>query len=124
MAAFGAFAALGTIGLFASYFLAISCMVYNRFRKDAVPLGKWNMGALGLPVNIFALAYTAWVTVWLAFPSDLPVTGETMNYAAPIFLASTLFALVYWVLRGRTHWPGLNEEIVRLVVEKGELQLK
>ena len=124
MAAFGAFAALGTIGLFASYFLAISCMVYNRFRKDAVSLGKWNMGALGLPVNIFALVYTAWVTVWLAFPTIQPVDIVSMNYASPIFAASILFPLVYWVLWGRTHWPGLNEEIVRLVVEKGELQLK
>ncbi|GAB1218426.1 hypothetical protein ATERTT37_007680 [Aspergillus terreus] len=123
-AAFGAFVALGSIGLFVSYFLAIGCMVHNRFRSDAAPLGDWNMGKLGLPVNIFALIYTAWVTVWLAFPSYLPVTGENMNYAAPIFGASTLFALVYWFIKGRTRWPGLNEEVVRLVVEEGELRLK
>ncbi|KAL5357146.1 amino acid permease [Aspergillus floccosus] len=123
-AAFGAFVALGSIGLFVSYFLAIGCMVHNRFRTDAAPLGDWNMGKLGLPVNIFALVYTAWVTVWLAFPSYLPVTGQNMNYAAPIFGASTLFALVYWFIKGRTRWPGLNEEVVRLVVEEGELRLK
>lgn len=123
-AAFGAFVALGSIGLFVSYFIAIGCMVHNRFCSDPAPPGEWNMGALGLPVNLFALVYTAWVTVWLAFPSYLPVTGENMNYAAPIFGASTLFALGYWFLRGRTRWGGLNEHAVRLVVEEGEMRLK
>ncbi|CAI7677715.1 unnamed protein product [Penicillium pancosmium] len=124
-AAFQAFVALGSIGLFVSYFIAIACMVHNRFQaQDRAPLGEWNMGIWGLPVNIFALVYTAWVTVWLAFPSYLPVTGENMNYASPIFGATTLFALGYWFVKGRRHWDGLNKDIVRLVVEKGELQLK
>ncbi|OQD69177.1 hypothetical protein PENPOL_c002G02225 [Penicillium polonicum] len=123
-AAFGAFVALGSIGLFVSYFIAISCMVHNRFQKHVAPLGNWNMGIWGLPVNVFALVYTAWVTVWLAFPSALPVTGENMNYAAPIFGATTLFAFVYWFIKGRTRWEGLNKEVIRLAVEGGELQLK
>lgn len=123
-AAFGAFVALGSIGLFVSYFIAIACMVHNRFQVDSATFGNWNMGRLGLPVNVFALVYTAWVTVWLAFPSSLPVTGPNMNYAAPIFGATTLFALVYWFIKGRLHWQGLNKDVVRLVVEGGELQLK
>lgn len=123
-AAFGAFTALGTIGLFASYFLAIGCLVQNRLSHNPAPLGDWNLGALGLPVNIFAMIYTAYITVWLAFPSELPVSGTNMNYGAPIFIASVLFALVSWFIRGRTGWGGLNKEVVRLVVEKGELQLK
>jgi hypothetical protein len=123
-AAFGAFTALGTIGLFASYFLAIGCLLQNRLSRNPAPLGDWNLGALGLPVNIFAMMYTAYITVWLAFPSELPVSGTNMNYAAPIFIASVLFALVSWFIRGRTGWVGLNNEVVRLVVEKGELQLK
>ncbi|CAI7669419.1 unnamed protein product [Penicillium bialowiezense] len=123
-AAFGAFVALGSIGLFVSYFIAIACMVHNRFQADTAPLGNWNMGHWGLSVNVFALVYTAWVTVWLAFPSTLPVTGPTMNYAAPIFGATTLFALGYWFVKGRLRWEGLNKEVVRLAVEGGELQLK
>ncbi|KAJ5520453.1 hypothetical protein N7463_000906 [Penicillium fimorum] len=114
-ATFEAFVALGSIGLFVSYFIAIcSCS----------PPGNWNMGIWGLPVNVFALVYTAWVTVWLAFPSALPVTGESMNYAAPIFVGTTLFAFVYWFIKGRSRWEGLNKQVIRLVVEGGELQLK
>jgi LPXTG-motif cell wall-anchored protein len=123
-AAFGAFIALSSIGLFVSYFLAISCMVHNRFRHDKVPLGDWNMGRWGLVVNIFALLYTGYMVIWFPFPSYLPVTGDNMNYALPIFAATSLFALAYWFLRARAHWPGLNKDVLRLVIEKGELQLK
>lgn len=123
-AAFQAFVALGSIGLFVSYFIAIACMVRNRFQKDAAPLGEWNLGSMGLYINLFALLYTAWVTVWLAFPTYMPVTGENMNYASPIFGASVLFALGYWFVKGKTKWEGLNKDVIRLVVEKGELQLR
>ena len=47
-----------------------------------------------------------------------------MNYSLPIFGASTLFALSFWFLRARKHWPGLNKEVIRLVVEGGEINLK
>jgi choline transport protein len=123
-AAFGAFIALSSIGLFVSYLIAIGCMVQMRFRKDSVPLGDWNMGKLGLPVNLFAMVYTAYMTIWLPFPSYLPVTGDNMNYALPIFAATTLFALLLWFFRARTHWPGLNKDVLRLVIKAGELQLK
>ncbi|KAF7596488.1 hypothetical protein BBP40_001360 [Aspergillus hancockii] len=123
-AAFGAFVALSSIGLFVSYFTAISYMIHSRFRKDPIPLGNWNFGRWGLPVKIFALVYTVYVTVWLTVPSYRAVTGENLNYALPIFSASSLFPFVYWFLRGKKHWPGLNKEVLRLVVEGGELQPK
>jgi choline transport protein len=92
-AAFGAFIALSSMGLFTSYLIAISCMVHARFQKDGVQFGEWNMGKLELPVNLFAIVYTAYVTIWLPFPSSLPVTRTNMNYALPIFAFTTFFAL-------------------------------
>ncbi|KAE8153503.1 amino acid permease [Aspergillus avenaceus] len=122
-AAFGAFTALSSISLFVSYIIAISCMVYNRLHGYHVPLGDWNMGRWGLAVNLFALVYTAYVTVFLSFPACRPVTGENMNYAVPIFAATTIFAFAYWFLGARSRWPGLNKQVLRLVVEGGELRL-
>lgn len=122
--AFGAFIALSSIGLFSSYFIAIGCMVCARFSRDRpLELGEWNMGRYGLAVNIFAMAYTAYVTIWLPFPSLLPVTAQNMNYSLPIFAFSTLSAVLYWMVRGKEHWGGLNKEVIRLVVERGELSL-
>ncbi|KAK2765649.1 hypothetical protein FQN54_008505 [Arachnomyces sp. PD_36] len=123
-AAFGAFIALSSIGLFVSYLIAIGCMLNARFQEEPIVFGQWNMGKLGLPVNIYAIIYTAYVTIWFPFPSFLPVTKENMNYSLPIFAASTLFALSFWFLRAKKHWPGLNKEIIRLVVEGGEINLK
>lgn len=122
--AFSAFIALSSIGLFASYIIAIGCMIHARFNHKNLQFGDWTMGRLGLPVNIFALAYTCYVTIWLPFPNLLPVSGTNMNYALPIFGASTLFALSYWFLSAKENWRGLNKEIIRLVVEGGELSLK
>ncbi|EEH05174.1 conserved hypothetical protein [Histoplasma capsulatum G186AR] len=116
-AAFGAFIALSSIGLFSSYIIAISCMVHARFKQKNLQFGDWTMGRLGLPVNIFALAYTCYVTIWLPFPNYLPVNGVNMNYALPIFGVSTLFALSYWLLSAKKNWRGLNKEVIRLVVE-------
>ncbi|KAF3491021.1 choline transport protein [Arthroderma uncinatum] len=122
--AFGAFIALSSIGLFSSYFIAIGCMVFARFSRDRpLELGEWNMGNYGLAVNIFAMIYTAYVTIWLPFPSLLPVTPQNMNYSLPIFAFTTLSAMLYWFLRGKKHWGGLNKEVIRLVVERGELNL-
>ncbi|OAX85589.1 hypothetical protein ACJ72_00003 [Emergomyces africanus] len=123
-AAFSAFIALSSIGLFASYIIAIGCMVHARFHQKNLQFGDWTMGRLGLPVNIFALAYTSYVTIWLPFPNRLPVNGVNMNYALPIFGASTLFALSYWFLSAKKNWRGLNKEVIRLVVERGEMSLK
>ncbi|KAK2732677.1 hypothetical protein FQN55_003956 [Onygenales sp. PD_40] len=122
--AFGAFVALTSIGLFASYIIAISCMLHARFYRNRLKFGEWTMGRLGLPVNIFALLYTLYLTVFLPFPQLLPVEADNMNYALPIFGANILFALAFWFLWARKNWRGLNKEVIRLVVESGELSLK
>jgi choline transport protein len=123
-AAFGAFIALSSMGLFVSYLLTIGCMFHARFRSEPIQFGEWNMGKLGLLVNAFAILYTAYVTIWFPFPSSLPVTGTNMNYPLPIFSATTLFALGLWVFWARKRWPGLNADVVRLVVEDGALEFK
>src|SRR6266536_2755394 len=73
-AAFGAFIALSSMGLFTSYLIAISCMLHARL-KDPIQFGEWNMGKLGLPVNVFAIVYTAYVTIWLSLPWGCGFSG-------------------------------------------------
>ena len=115
--AFGAIIALSSLGLYFSYFIAISCMLYARFnRKDPVQLGGWNLGRFGPFVNGFALVYTLWMMVFLPFPNTLPVTGSNMNYAGPIFGFVLLFAVSLWVLWARKRWAGPNVEVVEYVI--------
>ncbi|KAL8823872.1 MAG: hypothetical protein Q9191_005482 [Dirinaria sp. TL-2023a] len=117
MTAFGAIIALSSLGLYFSYFIAISCMIYARFNKEEpVQLGGWNLGRFGLSVNVFALIYTFWIIIFLPFPSTVPVTGSNMNYAGPIFGFVLLFAVSLWFLWARKRWAGPNVDIIEYVI--------
>lgn len=67
-AAFNAFISLASLSLFASYVIAIGCMLRARL-QGKVTLGGWNMGILGAPVNIYALIYSGWMMVFFCFVS-------------------------------------------------------
>ena len=63
-AAFSAFIALSSFALFATYLVAISCMLYSRL-KGTVQIGGWRLGRLGVPLNVFAVLYTAYMMIFL-----------------------------------------------------------
>jgi amino acid transporter len=114
-AAFGAFIALASLALFTSYAIAIACMLRARL-QNKVQYGGWTMGKFGVPINIFALVYSGWMMVFFCFPSWLPVTGQGFNYALPIFAFVVLVALALWFISARKTWPGLNKEIIDVVL--------
>jgi choline transport protein len=59
------------------------------------------MGAVGVPINVFALCYLVFSALWMPFPQMLPVTGDNMNYAGPIFGAVVLGAVAHWLISGK-----------------------
>ena len=119
-AAFGAFIALSSLGLMTSYSIAIICMLRARFRKQPIHFGSWTLGRWGLPINIFALMFTFYIIIFLPFPSTLPVTGQNMNYALPIFVFTTVLALGLWFFWGEKHWKGLDLDVIEHVIAEGE----
>jgi choline transport protein len=101
------FAILGvsTIGLYLSYILPVVFITLARLRGDNVQYGPFKMGRwLGLTVNLFAIVYGIFVTIWLPFPPYLPVTSTNMNYAGPIIGGVLIFALLDWFISGRTRF--------------------
>lgn len=125
--AFAAFTALSSLGLYSSYIIAISCVLHARLTgrlgdqpQHAVRYGEWRMPpGWGTPVNVVALLWTAYLTVWLPFPTTLPVTGTNMNYAGPVYVVVVMAAVGYWFSWGKKRWPGLNEFVISMVeVEK------
>jgi hypothetical protein len=124
--AFSAFTALSSLGLYTSYIVAISCILHARLTGrlgDAatnphakVHYGAWRMWpGFATPVNVFALLWTVYLTVWLPFPTTLPVTGTNMNYALPIYAFVVLVALGYWFVWGDRHWKGLDLRAIGMV---------
>lgn len=124
---FSAFTALSSLGLYSSYIIAISCILHARLTdrlgdtpSHAVQFGEWRLPrGVGLPMNIYALIWTMYLTIWLPFPTTIPVTGTGMNYAGPIFAFVVLAALGWWVVYGRRKWAGLNRGAIENVV-RGE----
>lgn len=107
-----------------SYLIAIGCMLHARLSNEGIRYGGWRLGRWGVPTNIFALAYTAYVMVFLPFPSTLPVTGTNMNYALPIFAFAFLAALGLWVFWGKKNWKGLDAGVIALVEAESDLEVK
>lgn len=119
--AFGAITSLSSLALFISYAIAIGSMLYARWssiRESGAPLqlGEWNFGRWGVYINVFAMAYTLWMGVFLPFPSTLPVTGANMNYCGPVLGVVVIIAASLWVIRGRKHWQGPNTTIIDFVL--------
>jgi choline transport protein len=123
-AAFGAFIALSSFGLFTSYLIAIGCMLHARLANEGVRYGGWRLGRWGVAINIFALVYTAYIMVFLPFPSTLPVTGTNMNYALPIFAIALFAALGLWVFWGKKNWKGLEAGVIALVEAESDLEMR
>jgi choline transport protein len=123
-AAFGAFIALSSLGIFSSYLIAIGCMLHARLSKEGIRYGGWRLGRWGVAINIFALVYTAYFMVFLPFPSTLPVTGTNMNYALPIFAFVVFTALGLWFLWGKKNWKGLDAGVIALIEAESELEMK
>lgn len=113
--AFSVIVALSTLGLYQSYLIAIACMLYSRLQGRIEP-GGWSLGWWGLPINIFAIVYSAYIMVFLCFPSFLPVDATSMNYALPINAFVQIAAVILWFAWGKKNWRGLNKEIVDAVV--------
>ena len=85
-----------------SYCIPIFCkIVFRQFEP-----GPWNMGKWGYAVNVWACLWTLFVSIIFLFPTAMPVTANTMNYAI-IFMAFILaVAAMWWYVGGRKYYTG------------------
>ncbi|KAF5502641.1 Choline transport protein [Colletotrichum aenigma] len=120
---FSAFTALSSLGLYSSYIIAISCMLHARMTgrighgpEYEVQYGGWSLPkGWGTPINIYALLWSMYLSIWLPFPQTVPVTGTEMNYAGPVYVVVVVGAVSFWYTWGKKHWPGLNKTAIENV---------
>jgi len=85
-----------------SYCIPIICkLVFDEFQP-----GPWHMGRASSIVNIYAVLWTAFVTIIFFMPTALPVTPATMNWAVVYFIGILAVSTIYWYLRGRKFYTG------------------
>lgn len=122
--AFSVIIALSTFGLYQSYGIAIGCMLHARLMGRHQQSTDWSLGRMGVPINIFALLYSVYMSVWLVCPAYLPVNGNNMNYALPINAFVVLGAAISYFVWARNNWKGLNMRVVEVVVADADRNTK
>lgn len=105
-AALNAFNSLGSIAIFSSYFITISCLVWRRLGGAPLPLRRWSLGKFGLPINIAALLFLLPFWFFAFWPLYNPVTAVDMNWSSAIFVGTIFFALFWYIVRARFEYTG------------------
>jgi choline transport protein len=92
---------LASVGLYLSYIMPIAFFMIKRWQGEIPTHAPFRLGKWGLPINLFALAFAILVIIFLPFPSFLPLTWNTMNYAGPVLGAVIICALLDWFTTGK-----------------------
>lgn len=65
------------------------------FAPDFRP-GPWYLGKFGWVINVWAIAWTSFISIIFFMPTDLPVTPDNMNYAVVFFVAILAGSVIFW----------------------------
>ncbi|KAJ7754706.1 choline transport protein [Mycena maculata] len=87
-----------------SYAMAILPHLLSR-RKN-VPQGPFWMGSAGFLVNTISVLLIVFTNVMFCFPYALPTTVPTMNYNSVILLGCVVLTTFWWIIHGRSQYPG------------------
>ncbi|KUI74162.1 hypothetical protein VM1G_10019 [Cytospora mali] len=85
-----------------SYCIPILCkLFFNKFER-----GPWHLGRASPFINAYACCWTAFVSVIFLFPTVMPVTADSMNYAVVILAFVFLVSMSYWFIAGKKYYVG------------------
>jgi choline transport protein len=138
IAAFNGVISVAIAGLFSSYLLTSSLLLYRRctgailppseaFDTDAISItsdgmvravwGPWRLpGAIGIANNIFACAYLSFVFFFSFWPTFAEVTPANMNWAILVTGAIAIISAVYYAVWARKTYHGPVVEIDALAL--------
>jgi choline transport protein len=104
---------LGVASMITSYLISISCVALKRIRGEQLLPSKFNLGRWGLPINIIAVIFLSFVWLFCFFPVAPNPAMADMNWAVLGYGSVIIFAVVYYVLRGRYRYIGPVEYVSR-----------
>ncbi|KAJ7584947.1 APC amino acid permease [Mycena floridula] len=100
---------LTAISLDLSYIIPIFLRrVYQDHPEVMFKPGPFYMGdgLVGWTANVMCIFWTLFVCVIFSFPTYLPVTADTMNYAAVITIGVIFLSFVWYIADGHRHYHG------------------
>ena len=94
--------AIGTVGLYFSYAMAISARLYDRFTNKQFVPGPYALHpVLALTCNIGALLFLVFEIIWFFVPTRYPVTVGNMNYMCVAAGIVALLGGISWLAGAR-----------------------
>ena len=63
-------------------------------------------------MNGFALVYSLYLIIFIAFPVEVPVTVDTVNWSPVMFVGVVLLAWVYYILYAHKVYNGPVKKVV------------
>ena len=98
---------LQLLALMSTYAISIGCVALKRIRGQSLPRSRWSLGKFGLPINLFAFAYSCFAMIFVCFPVTTPVVvDQNMNWAIVMFSGVLIIALVYYFVHGQKVYEG------------------
>lgn len=99
--AFNIIISVSLLALMSTYMLSIGCVLLRRIQGHQLPPARWSLGRLGLPINAFAVGYSAFIVVLSCLPYSNPTTAVDANWAPVIWAAVIFISLVAYFLHGK-----------------------
>lgn len=100
-AAFNAVASVMIAALFTTYILSIAAFIRARFQPGGIPPSRFSLGKLGLPINVFSVAYLCFAIIFTFFPTANNPTPVNMNWSILVFGVVVIFAIIQYLVHGR-----------------------
>ncbi|KAI0505243.1 putative GABA permease [Xylaria bambusicola] len=118
---------LSIAGLYSSYLLCCSLLLWRRIQPNSIKpyspdvakvgpghlhWGPWHIpGFLGVINNVFACTYLLLLLFWVFWPPVTPITPETMNFSVLTFGATISGAIIWYFIQGRKEYKGPVVEV-------------
>lgn len=109
--ALNAIISLGVGALISSYIISISCVIIKRYNGEKLPHARWSLGRWGGPINIVSVLYLSLMFMLSFFPSAAKVKPETMNWGSLMYGFTVLFAIGWFLFRGKRQYLGPVEYV-------------
>jgi amino acid transporter len=107
---------LGVASMLTSYIISIGCVLLKRIRGEPLLPSKFDLGKAGLVINAIAVIFLFFCWVFTFFPVGPHPTVVDMNWASLGYGCVLIFAVVYYIFRGRHVYVGPVE-----YVRKGQI---
>lgn len=109
--AFNVIISIGQVGSVGSYIVAIACILHKRVKSESLLPSKFDLGRLGIPINVIALTFLSLAFVFPFFPLAPKPDAANMNWTVLITGFTMSVSLIYYFVKAKNTYLGPVEYV-------------